>query len=312
MNTVNDNNKENSLDNVGGFVPMSHGKSIDSGFYHKPAKFIERRDVKFLITFIIILNTIVIFISGYFPNNKTLEYIDAAFTLIFVVEAILKIHSDEGLKVGWKRYWSDGWNRFDFIILVIALPSIAELFFDSALPTNELLALRCFRVLKSLKMLPHMPDFDRLFRGLKSAFKTTFFIFLVIFAVLSSTLFGEIAPDYFGNPGISLYSIFRLFTIEGLYELPDVIASNSSPAFGWFAKFYFSVLLFAGGIIGVSLINSIFVDAMAADNNNDVLAKLDNIEKEIKQLAQQQNSSQDTSKAENIPNAEKGQNNPYY
>ena len=50
------------------------------------------------------------------------------------------------------------------------------------------------------------------------------------------------------------------------------------------AKIYFSFLLFAGGIIGMSLVNSIFVDAMAADNNDEVLDKLSQLEKKLDEI----------------------------
>ena len=51
-----------------------------------------------------------------------------------------------------------------------------------------------------------------------------------------------------------------------------------------FAKIYFSTLLFFGGIIGMSLVNSIFVDAMVADNNDEILKKLEQIEKKISKM----------------------------
>ena len=50
------------------------------------------------------------------------------------------------------------------------------------------------------------------------------------------------------------------------------------------ARIYFSILLFMGGIIGMSLVNSIFVDAMAADNNDEVLEKLNELEKKVDKL----------------------------
>ena len=50
-----------------------------------------------------------------------------------------------------------------------------------------------------------------------------------------------------------------------------------------FAKVYFSILLFMGGIIGMSLVNSIFVDAMVADNNDEVIRRLDILEKLLEQ-----------------------------
>lgn len=51
---------------------------------------------------------------------------------------------------------------------------------------------------------------------------------LLVFSILSFTIFGKVSPEYFGDPGVS-------------------------------------------GIIGMSLINSIFVDSMAEDNNEEVL-----------------------------------------
>jgi voltage-gated sodium channel len=44
------------------------------------------------------------------------------------------------------------------------------------------------------------------------------------------------------------------------------------------------LLLIAGGIIGMSLINSIFVDAMVSDNNDELEKKIDRLEKKIDQL----------------------------
>jgi voltage-gated sodium channel len=112
-----------------------------------------------------------------------------------------------------------------------------------------------------------------------------FIVFLIIFSILSATLFSKFAPEYFGNPAISLYSTFRLFSVEGWYELPEAIAVNGGLKWGFFARCYFSILMFLGGIIGMSLINSIFVDAMAEDNNDEVLDKLKQIENQIKQLS---------------------------
>ena len=44
--------------------------------------------------------------------------------------------------------------------------------------------------------------------------------------------------------------------------------------------------MFFGGIIGISLVNSIFVDSMTEDNNDEVLEKLKQIEDKLDQLNQ--------------------------
>ena len=192
------------------------------------------------------------------------------------------------------------WNQFDFIITMIALPSLLNFFENSTnVQTNLLLSLRALRVFRALRIskaariMRYIPDIEKLIQGLKAALKSCFVVvvgfvvFMLITSILSSTLFGEIAPEYFGNPGQSLYSTFRLFTVEGWFEIPDVIAERSNLGMGVFAKIYFSLFLFSGGIIGVSLINSLFVDAMAEDNNEDVLIKLEEMEKMMKDMQEQ-------------------------
>ena len=52
------------------------------------------------------------------------------------------------------------------------------------------------------------------------------------------------------------------------------------------AKVVFSLLLIFGGIIGMSLINSIFVDEMVSDNNDDVKQQLRAIEEKLDKLSE--------------------------
>lgn len=237
----------------------------------------------------IVLNTIIMYIGGFWPDSQWFAIGDAAFTLLFLFEAIAKIS-----KYGWDNYWSQGWNKFDLIVLIVALPSLASVLVDQTMATNTVLALRCLRLFKSFKMLRFIPNIKKLLKGIKLAFRASFLVliafvvFLIIFSIISSTIFADIAPEYFGNPAISVYSIFRLFSIEGWYELPDAIAANSSPGWGLFARCYFSVLMFLGGIIGMSLVNSIFVDAMAEDNNDEVLGKLNKIEKQLEAISKRE------------------------
>lgn len=237
----------------------------------------------------IVLNTIVMFVGGFWPENPLFELSDAFFTLIFICEAAAKIKA-----FGWKDYWRSGWNKFDFIVLLIALPSIASPFLDQSMTTNTILALRSLRLFKSFKMLRFIPNIEKLLDAIKLALKASplvlmaFVVFLIIFSILTSTIFGEIVPEYFGNPAVSLYSIFRLFTIEGWYEFPDAIAANGGQAMGVFARCYFSVLMFLGGMIGMSFVNSIFVDAMAEDDNNEVMEKLKQMERKLDSLAKTQ------------------------
>lgn len=235
---------------------------------------------------LVLINTGIIFVSGFITSQGgALLVVDSLFTLLFLFEAMVKIQVK-----GFSEYWSDGWNRFDFIIVLLALPSCVNLF-GLALPgTNVLLSLRTIRAFKSFRLLRFVPNIDSLLNGVKLAFKASFIVaigmivLLFVFSIITTFLFGSAAPEYFGNPALSVYSIFRLFTIEGWYDMPEAIAANSGSAMGIFARIYFSILLFLGGIIGMSLVNSIFVDAMAADNNDEVLEKLSQLEEKLDKL----------------------------
>jgi len=236
---------------------------------------------------LVLINTSIIFVSGMIPYPcEALSVVDSLFTLLFLFEALVKIHA-----WGISKYWSDGWNKFDLALVLLALPSCVSLFGIVLYPgTNVILSLRTMRAFKSFRMLKFIPNIKNLLDGIKLAFKASYIVAIGLMTVLlavsivTTYLFGMAAPQYFGNPALSVYSVFRLFTIEGWYEMPEAIAENSGTAMAVFARIYFSVLLFLGGVIGMSLVNSIFVDAMAADNNDEVLEKLSRLERKLDKM----------------------------
>lgn len=229
---------------------------------------------------LVVVNTITIFIGGYFSASRLFIWTDSFFTLLFLLEVIVKVRT-----FGWKEYWKDNWNKFDFIITLIAIPSLMNIFTNTGVATNILLSLRTLRVFKSFRLLKFIPNINGLLKGIGVAIKTSFIvcvafsIMLLIIAILSTTLYGKITPDLFGDPGLSLFTIFRLFTGDGWSEIPTQIAANSSVFIGRATRVIFAVLFFVGGILGLSLVNSIFVDALAGDNNDNVLQRLDELEK---------------------------------
>lgn len=240
-----------------------------------------------IILFVVILNVLFFYTDMWLLSKDYCKAIDAVFTLFFCIEAIVKIHA-----LGWRNYWKDAWNKLDFIIILLALPSLSNLLFDEyILDTSVLFVLRVLRMFRSFLLFRHVPNIEKILSGVKLAFKSSlvvgvaFIVFLIVSSALTHVLFANEAPQFFGTPFMSLYSTFRLFTIEGWYDMPDAIANGGGDVVGGFAKFYFAILLFFGGIIGMSLINSIFVDAMVADNNDDVLERLDRIEKQLQKFS---------------------------
>ncbi|MCU4175344.1 ion transporter [Carboxylicivirga sp. N1Y90] len=238
---------------------------------------------------LIVINAALLFFEGYQIHNSGTSYltiIDHLITFLFIVEAIVKI-KQWGLRV----YFKGGWNRFDFILVIFSLPAFIT--FMSGVETFDvsyLLVFRIFRILrvfKSFRFFQFIPNINSLVSDVKRAMKSSvfvllgFIIFIVVTGILSHYIFGPSGSDMFSSPMKSLYSTFKVFTIEGWFEIPEEIIEHYGPIESFFTYLYFIVIVLLGGILGLSLITSIFVDSMVSDNNDALEAKVDGLERKI-------------------------------
>lgn len=253
-----------------------------------------------LIRIAIMVNVITIFLEETYPNHFGLRTADVVCTLLFLFEMIVKQHI-----WGFKEYWKSGWDRLDGILVICSIPSLVEYFFPLlGYNISVLLVFRMMRVLRVTRAA-HFFQNEQVLRSILLNFKKAmrdsapiFFFYVVIiimFGIINCAIFKDLAPEYFSTPLDSIYSVFRLFTIEGWYEIPDTIADTLSfHGVVHVVRFYFVLLLIAGGIIGMSLINSIFVDAMVSDNNDEIERKIDSLNAKIDQLlAEKENADRD-------------------
>ncbi len=237
-----------------------------------------------VILILIFLNCILIFVQDFDNIPAFVPYLDNFFTAVFTIEMVVKVNY-----YGWKKYWNYGWNKFDFILITVALFSLLIDLIDIQhnIPLGYILVLRALRLFKSFRIFRFMPDINNILKGFNRAVKAsyvitfTFMVLLVIISVLSCSIFKTVAPEFFDTPLESVYSIFRLFTSEGWYEISDLIASRSNTAMAVFTKVYFVLLMFFAGILGISLINSIFVDAMVSSNSDRLEEKVDYLSRQL-------------------------------
>ncbi|MFT6881587.1 MAG: voltage-gated sodium channel [Marinoscillum sp.] len=256
---------------------------------------------EWLIIGAILGNSVLLFLLGYVElhNDPLLNILDHGFTIFFMLEVLVKV----GMK-GWKQYISDSWNRFDFILVAISVPSLFELIIDIP-DLSYLLVFRLLRVMRILRFMRFIPNISKMMAGIARAFRASIFvlaalvIYNVLLAILASHLFRNEAPEMFGNPGISLLSIFQVFTLEGWNEMPSTIIAASDPT-SWkplLTRVFFFVVVLTGGIFGMSIMNAVFVDEMVMDNNDGIENKIDDINRKLDQLAQRLND-QDGSNSE--------------
>lgn len=242
-----------------------------------------------LITVIILLNALTIFVQGFnvVNYNHILEYMDNIFTVVFIFELVLKFKY-----YGFNNFFKYSWNKFDFILIALAVPSLLQFTIGlKSIDLDFLLALRVLRVFKFFRFIKFIPKVDSIIKGAKNAIKSSMFIifsFLIFnfsVSILSCYLFRNLSNEFFGNPILSFYSIFKIFTIEGWYEIPDALISQvDSATISFLIVLYFIILLFIGGIFGLSLVNSIFVESMIRESSDDIEDRLKNIELKLDKL----------------------------
>ena len=237
---------------------------------------------------LIILNSLVIFLSGFDFSNKTkliIEIVDDLITIVFLFEIIIKFY------VYRRDFFRSYWNIFDLILVSLSLPSIMSIFSGNLdLNFDFILVFRVFRVFKSIRFLRFIPGVEHLISGTIKALKSSVFvligfaIYIFIIGILSYSIFNNVSPELFENPLKSIYTIFKIFTIEGWYEIPEMITDGMSKLNSFFTISYFIFVVVSGGLFGLSLVNSIFVDAMIEDNNDELNEKLLSIENKLDEL----------------------------
>ncbi len=136
-----------------------------------------------------------------------LTLIDEIALTIFVIEIILKL-----IVYRW-RFFLNGWNDFDFVIVGISLlPNMGTL--------SVLRTLRTLRAMRGMRIISAVPEMRRVVEGLLRAIPGMLSIISLmlldyyICAILATTLFGEKFPEWFGTLGASFYSLFQIMTLE--------------------------------------------------------------------------------------------------
>ncbi|NJM51001.1 MAG: ion transporter [Sphingomonadales bacterium] len=133
-----------------------------------------------------------------------IQAIDKIAIAIFTGEIALKLFAYR------MRFFRDGWNLFDLIIVISAyLPAGAGFS-----------VLRALRILRALRLISIVPSMRRVVQGLLSAIPSmgsVVVLLLLIFyiaSVMATKLFGAAFPQWFGTIGESFYSLFQIMTLE--------------------------------------------------------------------------------------------------
>ena len=115
-----------------------------------------------IVLLVILLNSVILFLQESGIKSPTINAIDAVCTLFFIIEMVVK-HS----QLGFKGYWSSGWNIMDGILVLLSVPALISYFVPAQLlDLSILLILRVLRVFRLFRLAHVFPNFGETMKGL--------------------------------------------------------------------------------------------------------------------------------------------------
>ncbi|MEP5153152.1 ion transporter [Planktotalea sp.] len=210
-----------------------------------------------------------------------ISLLDKACLAIFVAEIAAK------LVARGARFFRDGWNLFDFVIVGIALVPAADAFS----------VLRALRILRVLRVVSAAPRLRRVVEGFITALPgmgSVFLLMSIIFyigAVIATKIFGDAFPEWFGSLGQSGYTLFQIMTLES-WSMGVVRPVMEVYPYAWaFFVPFILVTTFAVVNLLVGLIVNSMQDAHQEEDvertdayRDDVVARLEAIEVLLKKI----------------------------
>ncbi len=184
----------------------------------KLKKFVDGKVFQGVILGVILLNALVLGLQTSKSVNAAagdiLSVIDTVCLCIFIVEMGLKM-----IAYKFFGYFKNGWNWFDFIIILTSVLSGVAVF-------SSFRILRVFRVFRSLKGLrgfkmvsslkPMQVIIGAIGKSLPGISWTALLLIVIyyIYSIIGVTCFGEAFEDWFGTIPAAMYTLFQVMTLE--------------------------------------------------------------------------------------------------
>ncbi|MAW08450.1 MAG: voltage-gated sodium channel [Halobacteriovoraceae bacterium] len=217
--------------------------------------------------------------------GSLVHLIDNLCLMIFILEIAAK------LIVRRLRFFLNGWNVFDFLIVGIALVPGAQGFS----------VLRALRILRVLRVISVAPSLRRVVEGFITALPgmgSVFLLMAIIFyigSVMATKLFGPSFPEWFGNLGLSAYSLFQIMTLES-WSMGIVRPVMEVYPHAWvFFVPFIMVTTFAVVNLLVGLIVNSMQDAHSAEEGERTDAYRDQVMQRLEAIDAKLNQLQDSS-----------------
>ncbi len=168
---------------------------------------------------------------------------------VFIVEALLKMTA---LAPRPQRYFRDGWNVFDFAVILFALVPAAGPFAMVARLGRLMRVLRLISTIKELRVIV-----GALVRSIPSVANVMLLMSIIvyIYAIIGHHLFHETDPEHWRTLGVSLLTLFEVITLEGWAEI--MAASMEHHPLSWI---FFVSFVMVGTFVVANLVIAVVIN----------------------------------------------------
>ena len=173
--------------------------------------------------------------------------------VIFIVEVVLKLAA---VAPRFGLYFGNGWNLFDFTVVVLSLiPATGEF----------ALVARLVRVLRVLRLVSTVPQLRLIVATLVRSIPSMghvivlMSIILYIYAVTGYHLYAEHDADNWGSLGRALLTLFQIVTLEGWVDVMD----TALEAYAW-SWVYFVSFVLIGTFVMLNLFIAVVINNLEA------------------------------------------------
>ncbi len=227
-------------------------------------RFIHIRENKYfetLVIMVIITSAMVIGAKTYAIPERVEQFfriIDVLITLFFLVEILIRMIAEKSLK----RFFSKGWNVFDFIIVVASLIPVEN--------SETALLGRLLRVFRVLRLVSIIPELRVLLNAFVSAIprmgyvSLLMFIIFYIYAAVGSMFFDHINPVLWSDITISMLTLFRVATFE---DWTDVMYETML-VYRW-SWFYYLSFIFIVAFVFLNMMIGIVLETLQREHEKD-------------------------------------------
>lgn len=241
----------------------------------------------YFIIFLILLSAIILGLETvdtiHLNYGQVLSIGNHVILSFFILEAIIKMVS---VLPQISQYFYDGWNIFDFTIIILSLiPFSAE----------YAMIARLFRLLRVLRLISTIPQLRLIVITLLRSIPSMGHVFILlailfyIYAIIGFHLFHEQLPEQWGTLPRTLLTLFTIATLEGWSDfLKDCMKITP-----WAWIYFVSFIVIATFVI-INLFIAIVIDNMKSaknealqqsqSNKTSVLNEIEQLEIQVESL----------------------------